>query len=1010
MANDNESPSLHQQDAPTVDGPLPSTAATPDATRVFGDYELQEEIARGGMGIVYRARQLSLDRTVALKMILAGQFAGAEQVQRFRREAEAAANLDHPHIVPIYEVGEWGGQHYFAMKLIEGGSLPAQRQDVRVAAGLLATVAQAVHHAHQRGILHRDLKPSNILLDAKGEPHVTDFGLARRVDGEPGAFAPGGGGLTQSGAVVGTPEYMAPEQAQARKDLSTATDVFGLGAILYTLLTGRPPFRGGNMLDTLEQVVHAEPPRPRSLCPEVPRDLEVICLKCLAKEPARRYGSAAELADDLRRWQGGEPIQARAVGRLERSLKWARRRPAAAALAGVSILAGLGFLVLGAALWSNAESRATAVQQLATAEDELEQKRHAAEGLNRDLVELNKQRTEAGRRLALADQARDAARTEERKAREEEGKARKEERKAREEIVTLSEQATQARAQAARAREQEGEARLHAQTSFYVRDLNWADRLYRAGERSDAIRLLDGCAAENRNWEWHYLRGVCERQVQLVQGHSRQVFGLAFSRDGTRLATAGRDATARVWDIRGPKPRAVRIIRHPQSVYAVALPADGSRLVTACLDGSVRVWDVDTGELRRHLPGHRKRIAGLAVSADGKQAVSAGWDGLVKVWDLEKGTEQFVFREHTGPVQAVALSADGQWVASGGEDQVVRIWEAATGKQRASVRHPATVFAVTFCPDGAHVVSASSAMIKIADMMRGKVVLNQRIMKAPDVLVNDAATGKACFRLPVREAAVITGLTYQADGRVLATTGASQPVQLWDALSGREIATLGQGNAVLAMAAFSPDGTLLASTGKAGQWSVLRGWEGGVELWRLDGRHERRRLVGHATTVSAAAFTQDGKGLATAGYDTTVRLWRHDTAELKQTLRGHPGIVLDLAVSPDGKWLASAGFYGEVDMATAKEMKPGEVRVWELATGKEVAKLPAPHRLAVSAAAFSPDGKTLATTGGMTDDGLMLWDVPTWKLREKLTTKVRGQGAKLYFTRPGMRRHRAPGS
>lgn len=373
--------------------PVEATALLPYA---FGDYEVIEELARGGMGVVYRAIQTSLQRTVALKMVAAGHLASPTAVLRFKTEAAAAANLDHPHIVPIYEIGEHSGQHYFTMKLIKGASLAQRLEEFSLPrpgpqpasdkaessrgrrsyesgcrapirstsfcralrlATLLAKVAEAVQYAHQRGILHRDLKPGNILIDQNGEPHVTDFGLAKRVESDRH--------LTLSGEIIGTPAYMAPEQATGDyRQVGAAADVFSLGVMLYQLLTGRLPFAGATPAEVFHSIVHEEPPAPSAVNPAVPRDLETICVKCLEKNVGKRYGSAKAVADELNRFTAGEPIEARPVGRTERLWRWSQRNPALASYAVATTLL-LFMVVVGApiAVWREAALRRQAEAQ-----------------------------------------------------------------------------------------------------------------------------------------------------------------------------------------------------------------------------------------------------------------------------------------------------------------------------------------------------------------------------------------------------------------------------------------------------------------------------------------------------------------------------------------------------------------------------------------------------------------------------------------------------------------------
>src|SRR5438045_1025875 len=310
----------------------------------FGDYELLEEVGRGGQGVVFRARQKSLNRIVALKVISLGQWASKAHLRRFRLEAEAAARLEHPGIVPIHEVGERDGSCYFSMKLVEGGQLDEvvrrTPMSIRQAAELIAKVARTVHYAHEHGILHRDIKPGNILLDQKGEPHLTDFGLARLVETE--------STMTRTLDVLGTPSYMAPEQATGNNAaVSSVTDVYGLGAVLYQLLTGQPPFAGGATYETIKLLLDTEPRLPRLLNPKIDRDLSTICLKCLQKDPKRRYSSALALAEDLERWLRHEPIQARHTGVFARGGEWVRLHPPRALLVAslVGLAAAAGWIV-----------------------------------------------------------------------------------------------------------------------------------------------------------------------------------------------------------------------------------------------------------------------------------------------------------------------------------------------------------------------------------------------------------------------------------------------------------------------------------------------------------------------------------------------------------------------------------------------------------------------------------------------------------------------------------------
>ncbi len=634
------------QSAEPRDGSSTRTAVTETARIIastplgrFGDYELLAVIAHGAMGVVYKARQIKLDRIVALKMIRSGEFADPGEIRRFRQEAESAATLDHPNIVSIFQVGEERGLNYFAMRLVEGGTLASRIGDFTIAtaatradakrrhqvvAGLMATVARAVHHAHQRDVLHRDLKPANILLDAAGEPHVTDFGLARRIGAD--------STLTRTGAILGTPSYMAPEQARGIQDVTTEADVYGLGAVLYHLLAGRPPFQGEDILETLYQVRGKEPVRPQAICGLADRDLETICLKCLEKDTNKRYSSAAAMADDLERWLKGEAILARRAGTLERASKWARRNPALAALGGVSALMVL-FGVGGAV--SLVYSR-------------------TLEGKNRELElakdEANSQRAKAEEQREEADLQRERARL----------------------------------------------AEARALSSLYVTQMNQVQKAYEDKRFGYALALLEKLRPErsdsvdHRGPEWHHMWRLCGGSQIDLRGHPASVTCAVYSPSGLRLASGDGQGNVKIWDLESH--RELRSIAGSNSaINALCFSGDGKRLAVAGDDRPVSVWDVETGRELSRFNGHTDSVLALAFHPKGDRVVSGGRYGNLFIWDASSGQRirtlsvavegmmalvgSFDKRlESKSSIRSLAIAADGRTLLVAEDDGSVRKW------------------------------------------------------------------------------------------------------------------------------------------------------------------------------------------------------------------------------------------------------------------------------------------------------------------------------------------------
>jgi WD40 repeat protein/serine/threonine protein kinase len=951
----------------------------------IGQYRILDVLGEGGMGVVYRAEQESPRRTVALKVIKAGA-QSREMLKRFEYEGQVLGSLQHPGIAQIFEGGTADTAEstlpFFAMELVRGQPLTryaeAAELTVRQRLELIARVCDAVHHAHQKGVIHRDLKPGNILVDDSGQPKVLDFGVARATDADVRTTTL----QTDVGRLVGTIAYMSPEQvAGDSRELDTRSDVYALGVILYELLTGQLPLDVAHT--TIPQAARAiaedEPASLSSINRAFRGDIETIVTKALEKDRNRRYESASALAADIRRYLSDQPITARPTTTFYQLRKFARRNKALVAgvlVAFVALAGGIVGTTSQAIRVTRERNRALEAEQLA------EQRRETAE-LRRKAAEFQAYAANiAAAHAAL--QADDVATA---RQRLELAPARLRNLEWRYlaagldmSLMTLDQHEDRVWAVAFGA---DGEWLASASVDGTIKLWDVATgqvwRTLRAGDVQvqsiaagpDGLRVVAG-TSKGTIQVWDADTG---EELMALKGHTAPVREVAFSPDGLLIASASLDRTAQVWDANTGE--LANVLEHPSWVFAASFTPDAARLATGCRDNIARVWDLATEELVVEVPVLPQTTEwdfihawAVELSPDGETLATGSHDGVIKLWDADTGAMLNTLAGHTHRVWSLAFNPDGSRLASASDDRTVRIWSLAAGTEIATLRgHEDTVFDVAFSPDGLRLASASDdrtvrlwyphvapRFVRLWGHencgIRGLDISpdGTRIVSGGEdgvVRLWDAASGAGLVSMPGHRSYVFAA-AFSPDGKLVVSGSHDATVKLWDAESGQEVATLTGHQGRIRSAAFCPDGTRVVSAA----------WDGTIRLWDLATRSELLRMTSETKRFSAVACSPDGTQLASGSTTGLVDFWDAQTGHRLSGRAGHQGGVMSVAYSPDGTRLVSTS-------------RDGTLKLWDPRGGNVLTTFQG-HTAVVTAAAFSPDGTRIASVS--CDRTLRLWD------------------------------------